>query len=705
MFLNALEGFERVPGDDENMVDGAGGKKIPKKRNAPKGVDWKMFPAVVLKEPVVIAPVAKRSSESAGGGGGKQGAKAASTFDDLSRGRDSIRYGSDFETVKSDQAKSDPEWDRLKVMLAKGTKCTAAEKREFAKYMEQFSNTLGIKANLTPEKVTPPVPKRAKTTPPAEERLVQEENIFLHSFMDFGGIDAEYIAKTIGISEPYIRDVFQKRFPCLFKKLDGVEDHRVLADGDYWNTGTVREFTIDALSRKTWKHLPRVDFAHRYWITTELLYDLLELLGLCLPAELAVHLDEMHCRVPFSHDLFHEMYRVCFQYKDELEKVGSTCYPDLTTLEEEGGALVKSRLGLFTETPFHWRLLRLLRERVFRWAVMSENHTFVATLQKDTSEFRSLLQRLTYRMCNGCAKQWEPLFLTDEILFHTVVMDTPMGIEKDTFTSYSFWIRSSAARLQTMVEYFHAFMKFNFAPKTSESVSPSHEQDDIGSFLGNTTEEGLGDIFFSFFLREDFEFYMDNEADEFDAGHAEFEGTLREVYDVCPAALRLVLGAHSLGMVESRPLFNSLFHLALHWNRIAPQALKFPCLKMAVNPHPDGAFARDSTMAWYSDVALCDDMKPLALLGTLLDKRCSQAEKCTRLNISAQLLVQVETFIASNLNEELGKSLRLYIEPIGKGSSEAVRASSVDVREAAVLLAGFQAGSMFRYCSRVVHDL
>jgi hypothetical protein len=98
-------------------------------------------------------------------------------------------------------------------------------------------------------------------------------------------------------------------------------------------------------------------------------------------------------------------------------------------------------------------------------------------------------------------------------------------------------------------------------------------------------------------------------------------------------------------------------------------------------------------------------MKPLALLGTLLDKRCSQAEKCTRLNISAQLLSQAETFIASNLNEELGKSLRLYIEPMGEGSSKAERASSVDVRQAAELLAGFQAGSMFRFFSRVVHDI
>jgi hypothetical protein len=61
--------------------------------------------------------------------------------------------------------------------------------------------------------------------------------------------------------------------------------------------------------------------------------------------------------------------------------------------------------------------------------------------------------------------------------------------------------------------------------------------------------------------------------------------------------------------------------------------------------------------------------------------------------------------LQANLTEELGKSLRLYIEPMGKGPSEAVRASSEDVQEAAELLAGFQAGSMFRYFSRVVHDI
>jgi len=477
VFLRDLEGFDRVSGDDDKKVDGDKEKKKPKKRQAKKTVDWNLFPAVLTKAPGDTSGE-KRSSVSARAAE-KQNAKAASTFENLSRGRDSILRGKDFDVVEQSKAESDPEWDRLKRMVKKGNPCTAAEKLEFhARCMEQFSNLLGI--NFSPDEVAVPLSKRAKNVPPEDECIRQEESIYLRSFMDDGGIDAEYIAMTVGISETYICNVFQKRYPCLFAPTRGLDCLRLPPDGNYWLPETVRDFTIDALSRKTWKHVNREVFAARYWITTDFLYELLELLGLCLPAEIAVHLDGIHCRVPFSYEIFRGMYRACFQYKHDLEQVGGTCNLQLTPLPEETGALMKSRLGDFRQTPLHWRLLRLLRERVFRWTVMSENHPFVESSRVDKTTFKPLIAWMKEFMSHGLVKKWEALFLTDGILFHDLVGGMPMGIDKETLQSSCFWIRSSAPRQQTMLEYFRKFEQFNFSSTTLARVLREDEDDEAG---------------------------------------------------------------------------------------------------------------------------------------------------------------------------------------------------------------------------------
>jgi hypothetical protein len=307
---------------------------------------------------------------------------------------------------------------------------------------------------------------------------------------------------------------------------------------------------------------------------------------------------------------------------------------------------------------------------------------------------------MKYHMSNGLVKKWEALFLTDGILFHDLVGGMPMGIDKETLQSSCFWIRSSAPRQQTMLEYFRKFEQFNFSTTTLARVLREDENDEAGEtdpFLKTLNEKGLGDLFFAVFIRADFEYFFDNEAAHFEGGHIDFEETLREVDAVCPPALRLVLGAHSLGMFGGRPLFCSLFHLALIWNTIAPEKLRFPSLVIAENPHPNGAFDVGSARAWYRDVALCDEFKPLAMLGTLVDKSCSHAEKCTRLELSAPVLEEVEAFIASNLTEELRNSLRLHIEPKDIGTSGAMGAIAAELENAAEVLAGLQAGCMLPY--------
>ena len=138
---------------------------------------------------------------------------------------------------------------------------------------------------------------------------------------------------------------------------------------------------------------------------------------------------------------------------------------------------------------------------------------------------------------------------------------------------------------------------------------------------------------------------------------------------------------------------------ALLWNKVAPHDLQFPNLVMAENPHPNGAFETDSKMEWWRDVRLCDEMKPLALLGTLVDKTCSQDEKCARLQISAGKLEEVEKFLASFLSKDMGNSLRSYLEPRDKGTSGAVSTSNEEIASTAEVLTSFKAGSMFPYFS------
>ena len=116
---------------------------------------------------------------------------------------------------------------------------------------------------------------------------------------------------------------------------------------------------------------------------------------------------------------------------------------------------------------------------------------------------------------------------------------------------------------------------------------------------------------------------------------------------------------------------------------------------MAENPHPNGAFETDSKMEWWRDVRLCDEMKPLALLGTLVDKTCSQDEKCARLHFSVGKLEEVERFVATFLSKDMGNSLRLYLEPTDKGKSGAVSTFNEEVESTAQVLTSLKAGSMF----------
>ena len=127
-----------------------------------------------------------------------------------------------------------------------------------------------------------------------------------------------------------------------------------------------------------------------------------------------MHLEGMHSRVHFSHQIFHEFYRVCSEDKDHLQELEATCFQGLTADRFEGGALMRSRLGNFRQTPFHWKLLRILLERVFQWAVMSENHTFFKLLKEDGSDFRHVLDRVMEHMKWGPIKRCGALFLEDD---------------------------------------------------------------------------------------------------------------------------------------------------------------------------------------------------------------------------------------------------------------------------------------------------
>jgi len=679
--LKELEGFERVSGEDENEEVGDVQKPVKKQKRKKTHFLWNEYPAVYNTQQAGTA-VGKRSPGT--GVAKEQPAGASSTRDEATDGSSSRRRGRN-----SVDEGSDPAWKRMQQIQAKGKQTTAAEKREFKECLEKFSSSVGMHVQVIPE--TDLSSKKTRRLSQDEESNVRESR-FLTSFAS-GGIEEDYIIETVQISNSATFEVFQSRLPCLFGDTGEEDVNGILETGEYWNSQTVHEFTLEALSRVTWKHRTRDGFAVKYWVTTETLFALLELLGLCLPAELAVHLEGMHSRVHFSHQIFHEFYRVCSEDKDHLQELEATCFQGLTADRFEGGALMRSRLGNFRQTPFHWKLLRILRERVFQWAVMSENHTFFKLLKEDGSDFRHVLKTVMEHMKWGPIRRCGALFLEDDNLFPKLVAVSPIATDHLLFKGYCFWIRSSAARTSNMQNYAHSFFNFDFSDEEtvgSGLVTPG---------LGSRTEEGLEELFYSVFLREYFEEYMDNETQEYEGGFHEYKQTLFELFAVSPPALRLLMGANSLGMIEYRPLFSSLFHLALHWNKIAPHDLKFPNFVIAENPHPDGAFETDSKMIWWRDVQLCDEMKPLALLGTLVDKTCSRDVKCARLQISAGKLEEVKTFVASFLPEDMGHSLRLYLEPKARGKSGAVSAFNQEVESTAQVLASFKSGSMFPYFS------
>jgi hypothetical protein len=467
-------------------------------------------------------------------------------------------------------------------------------------------------------------------------------------------------------------EVFRRRLPDLFQEDNTDTFDAIVEGGDWWCAQTICDLAIDALQPYWWEK-PRSEFAARYWLREDTFNEVLELLGQCLPAELACHLDSQHGRVDISHGLLEDLCRLCFERKDELFQEFECPYMEDSDFEEtlKDVPFLRSRLGNFddNDTPAHWKLLRFLRERVLRWHVKTHCDMFGKLFKGYNAKFYVAFSTLKLHLSYRSIVKWSDLFLSDSHLFPDLHNEKAEGMPMSVFTQCSNWVRRSEGLFASMVQYARAFKAHKFqSPKDLFHGNDESEQTEDSlatpySFF-EQDHETLESIFTEQFLISDCESNMYSECNTY-SDFVRYRRTLIELWNVSPPNLRLVLGATTLGLVAYRPIHSTLLILAVSWEKIAPEGLKSEEImpQNCLNPIITKVLCVVENSKWSDTVEYSHEMKALAWLGVLANGDISFSKKCAVLETSEGTVRKVETFVASYLRPEQKQIFATLVDP------------------------------------------